>query len=143
MNISGHLAKLLFSLDKNYKSYLEKALAPELTLGQLTVLEMMLEKENVKPSDFTSYLETTPAAVSMLLDRMEKSGLLSREKDPRDRRVVRLKLSAKGKSAGLKGKRIREEFYQKRLEQLSEHNQKLLIYLLTKIESDPESEKIS
>lgn len=138
MSRADEFAKLFFKLSKDYKAYIDEALAPYLTEGQLAVLEVALEKGKVKPSDFLPYLSTTPAAVTTLLDRMEKNGLIQRVRDEHDRRVVWVHLTEKGKREGLRGIKIRERYFKNAIDLISEHNQQLLIYLLGKVTAQPD-----
>jgi len=112
---------------------MEGELTPILTESQLTVLEVILDRGTMKPSDFIPYLATSPAAVTMLLDRMEKNGLLARERDNDDRRIVWVSISEKGKQEAERGMQIRDAFLSNVLNRISSHNQQLLIYLLGKI----------
>ena len=126
-------AKCWFKLTKDYKIYMEQALAPSLTEAQLVVLEMLNDHNRMKPSDLIPYLSTTPAAVTMLLDRMEKNELIRRERDQVDRRIVWVSLSPKGIEETKRGLMIRHHFMDDLLGQISKHNQQLLIYLLSKL----------
>ncbi|KJB85658.1 transcriptional regulator, partial [Paenibacillus sp. E194] len=81
-------AKLWSKLSKDYKSMMDESLAPSLTESQLTVLERIAEYGKVKPSDLLPHLATTPAAITTLMDRMEKNALIIRERDQDDRRIV-------------------------------------------------------
>ncbi|KAF9119055.1 hypothetical protein BGX30_004111 [Mortierella sp. GBA39] len=112
---------------------MENELAPALTESQLTVLEVLSDQERMKPSDLTPLLATSPAAVTMLLDRMEKNGLIQRERDLNDRRIVWVSISEKGKNEVLRGLQIRDAFLSGVLSRISLHNQQLLVYLLGKI----------
>ncbi|WP_010273707.1 MarR family winged helix-turn-helix transcriptional regulator [Paenibacillus senegalensis] len=130
---SDDFAKLWFKLSKDMKTHMEVHLAPSLTEGQLHVLELLSYREKMKPSDFIEYLTTTPAAITTLLDRMEKGGLIVRERDEKDRRIVWVKRTAKGKQECQRGIEIRQQFLDSHLSRISSHNQQLLVYLLGKI----------
>jgi DNA-binding MarR family transcriptional regulator len=131
---SAQFAKLWFKFSKDMKSHMEEALAP-LTESQLNVLEFLLArgKEPLKPSDLLEFLETTPAAVTTLLDRMEKNGLIERERDEKDRRIVWIRVTEKGKAECERGIAVREAFFDSHLDRISRHNQQLLVYLLGKV----------
>ncbi|MGF7048017.1 DNA-binding MarR family transcriptional regulator [Paenibacillus sp. DS2015] len=116
---------------------MESELAPVLTESQLIVLEVIVERGTMKPSDLIPYLTTSPAAVTMLIDRMEKNGLLQRERDSHDRRIVWVNISDKGKQEAERGMQIRNAFLSTVLNRISSHNQQLLIYLLGKITATP------
>lgn len=130
---SKEFAKLWYKLSQDLKLHMDSRLAPTLTEGQFNVLEFLLSHDQVKPSDLIQHLATTPAAITTLLDRMEKNELITRERDNHDRRIVWLRLTEKGESEGRRGMNIREQFLDDYLGKISAHNQQLLIYLLGKV----------
>lgn len=130
---ANEFSKLWSKLSKDYKNVMDAALAPSLTESQLIVLERIAEHERVKPSDLLQYLETTPAAVTTLLDRMEKNALIVRERDLQDRRIVWVTLTAFGQQEMSRGITIRESYWNETLNRISTHNQQLLLLLLTKL----------
>ncbi|WP_058304513.1 MarR family winged helix-turn-helix transcriptional regulator [Gorillibacterium timonense] len=130
---SADFIRLWHKLSKDMKQHLEDELAP-LTEGQLQVLELLLGAENrMKPSDLVEILETTPAAVTTLLDRMEKGSLIQRERDEKDRRLVWITVTDKGKSECDRGIDVRKRYVEAHLGNISSHNQQLLVYLLGKV----------
>lgn len=135
---TNEFAKVWSKLAKDYKLHMENGLAPALTEAQLTVLEVLEEQKRMKPSDFIPYLATSPAAVTMLLDRMEKNGLISRERDERDRRIVWVTISDRGREEVIRGTQVREDYLSHVLNRISSHNQQLLVYLLGKVSAAPQ-----
>jgi len=134
----GQFLRCWVKLSKELHRRLEAELAPELTESQLNVLDVMLMKNgDWTTSELIEFLETTPAAVTMILDRMEKHGLIARTRDERDRRIVRIAVTTKGKTAWERGVRIREQIAASCLSRLSAHNQRLLVYLLSKAAGVP------
>jgi len=133
--ITQEFAKLWWKVSKDLRTHMETELAPTLTEGQLKVLELLMYsgKEKMKPSDFIDHLDTTPAAITTLLDRMEKSELIARERDEKDRRIVWVLVTGKGRQECERGIAIREQFLQTYLSRISSHNQQLLVYLLGKV----------
>ncbi len=130
---SDEFGKLWQRLSKELKSQMESGLAPTLTEGQLGVLELLNLNDRMKPSDLIEHLSTTPAAVTTLLDRMEKNELIVRERDEKDRRIVWVNVTDKGKAERERGIVVREQLLDTYLSRVSAHNQKLLIYLLGKV----------
>lgn len=130
---SDEFAKIWFKLYKDVKVYMDHNLAPTLTESQFTVLEYIHSHERTKPSDLIHYLSTTPAAVTTMLDRMEKNNLIERQRDHEDRRIVWIKLTEKGAHECLRGKELRANFLNDYLSQISVYNQHLLVHLLGKI----------
>ncbi|MEK3723686.1 MarR family winged helix-turn-helix transcriptional regulator [Paenibacillus sp. FSL H8-0034] len=131
--VTQEFAKLWWKLSKDLRTHMDLQLSPTLTEGQLTVLELLIGRDRMKPSDFIEFLATTPAAITTLLDRMEKAELLSRSRDEKDRRIVWVEVTDKGKAECLRGTEIRERFLQQYLSRISSHNQQLLVYLLGKV----------
>ncbi|MCR2802936.1 MarR family winged helix-turn-helix transcriptional regulator [Paenibacillus soyae] len=130
--VSDDFTKLWTRLSREWKISLEQSLAP-LTEGQLNVLELLLESQPMKPSDLIQYLSTTPAAITTLLDRMERNELIVRTRDDNDRRIVWISVSDKGKAEAERGRGIRSSMIEQSLDRISIHNQQLLVYLLGKV----------
>jgi MarR family transcriptional regulator, temperature-dependent positive regulator of motility len=130
---SNEFAKLWSKLSKELKMKMEDQLSPTITEGQLHVLELLNQQSCMKPSDFIEYLETTPAAVTTLLDRMERGGLIKRVRDEKDRRIVWVHVTDKGKAECSRGIEIRDELLKSYLNRISAHNQQLFVYLLGKV----------
>jgi len=132
---SHEFAKIWSKLTKEFKAQMEERLAPTLTEGQLHVLELLQSNPDapMKPSDFLAHLETTPAAVTTLLDRMEKNGLIERRRDEKDRRIVWIHVTDLGKTECSRGITVRDQLLNSYLSRISAHNQQLLLYLLGKV----------
>jgi len=139
--LANEFMKVWYKLSRDYKTYMEQSLAPDLTEAQLTVLEYVMNHDQVKPSDLIEYLATTPAAVTTLLDRMVKNELIVRQRNEQDRRIVWIRLTEKGRREGERGLRIRDAYIRQGLDRISRHSQQLLIYLLGKMAEPPVHEK--
>lgn len=126
-------ARLLGVIMKDFQSHMEEELAPALTTSQLAVLEVLEREGSLKPSDLIPFLSTTPAAVTMLLDRMERGELIRRDRDEGDRRIVWVSITEKGKSEVARGVQVRDDYLSQVLGRISAHNQQLLVFLLGKI----------
>lgn len=122
-------------LSKEWRIALEQELAP-LTEGQLNILELLMQSPLMKPSDLLQYLNTTPAAITTILDRMEKNELITRIRDDQDRRIVWIHVSEKGKEEAERGAKVKQEVIARSLDKISAHNQQLLVYLLGKVASN-------
>ena len=131
--VSTEFARLWMKMTKEWKTHLEDELAPNLTEGQLIVLELLQQHQPMKPSDLLAYLETTPAAITTLLDRMERGGLVERKRDESDRRIVWVTTTEKGQAETSRGVGIRDAYISEALDRISSHNQQLLVYLLGKV----------
>jgi len=133
MDNAADFVKSWMKLTKEWNARMEEDLAPQLTVGQLEVLELMKIYEPMKPSDLLPYLETTPAAITTLLDRMERNGLVARSRDEGDRRIVWVTMTELGRSEVDRGIAVRSEIVSRSLERVSSHNRQLLVYLMSKV----------
>lgn len=133
MDTAAEFVKIWMRLTKDWSASLEEELAPQLTMGQLEVLELLQKEEPMKPSDLLPFLETTPAAITTLLDRMERAGLVERRRDESDRRMVWIHMTELGRSEVDRGLRVRAEVAGRSLERISAHNRQLLVYLIGKV----------
>ncbi|OGW85804.1 MAG: hypothetical protein A2987_05915 [Omnitrophica bacterium RIFCSPLOWO2_01_FULL_45_10] len=50
-------------------------------------------------SDLAKSLSVTTAAMTGIVDRLVREGYLRRESDPKDRRIIKIRLTAKGERA--------------------------------------------
>ncbi|MCD9021082.1 MarR family winged helix-turn-helix transcriptional regulator [Cohnella silvisoli] len=133
MDNAAEFVKSWTKLTKEWNAQMEAELAPQLTAGQLEVLELMLEHEPMKPSELLPHLETTPAAITTLLDRMERGGLVERNRDEGDRRIVWVTMTDLGRSEVERGLAVRSAIVNRSLDNVSSHNRQLLVYLISKV----------
>ena len=70
-----------------------------LTTAQLRVLFMVREEPGVTAGELAARLKVTPPTISGIADRLVKLGLIRREDDEADRRLVRNHLTEAGVSA--------------------------------------------
>jgi len=70
-----------------------------ITNEQSGVLGAIKSRGPLKPSDLASILERSPNSISMLVDRMVKANLVKRTRDRKDRRVVFVTMTDRGRQA--------------------------------------------
>jgi len=68
----------------------------KITLPQFVILNILYKEGETKMSDIARFLDVSTAAATGLVARLVKCGYLVRVYDPHDRRIIRIKLSAKG-----------------------------------------------
>ncbi|TVY02338.1 MarR family winged helix-turn-helix transcriptional regulator [Cohnella terricola] len=139
MDHAAEFVKSWTKLSKDWNAQMETELAPQLTAGQLEVLELLQTYEPMKPSDLLPYLETTPAAITTLLDRMERAGLVERNRDEGDRRIVWVTMTELGRAEVERGVAVRSAIVNRSLERISSHNRQLLVYLIGKVSGTRDS----
>ena len=68
-------------------------------VGQNLVLEVLWEKDGLTPGDLAGRLHVATPTIVNTATRMETAGLLTRERDPDDARLVRLYLTDLARTA--------------------------------------------
>jgi len=132
--VAEDFSRVWGKLSREWKLNLEQELAP-LTEGQLNILELLTEATPMKPSDLLQFLSTTPAAITTILDRMERNEFIQRVRDEKDRRIVWIHVTDKGNAEMQRGASVRRAIMEQSLDRISLHNQQLLVYLLGKVAS--------
>ncbi|MDQ2732484.1 MAG: MarR family transcriptional regulator, partial [Armatimonadota bacterium] len=69
----------------------------ELTVPQVHVLGSLWEEDGKTISQLTNHVCSDGPTLTSLLDRMETKGLISRERDSTDRRMIRIYLQERGR----------------------------------------------
>ena len=82
---------------------------PAFSRGYYRILSILKEEESLRMGDLAQRLDIRPASLSPQLKKMEEAGLIKRQKDPRDLRVVSLSLDEKGEEALALAKDRREK----------------------------------
>ncbi len=92
-------------MDRILNSYnaISKSINPEnlykieLTSSQIKVLATFTERECYSMTELSQMLSVTLPTMTAMIDRLILSGLVKRERDERDRRVVLVRLTGDGK----------------------------------------------
>ena len=107
-----------------------------LTTEQWGVLTAIKARGPMKPSDLAVLLERTPNTISMLVDRMVKAGLVRRTRDRKDRRVVAVSMTEKGKTAVEPAILAGWEFIHEIVSTLSDDEQRDLANMLERVKCE-------
>jgi len=107
-----------------------------ITTEQFGVLTSIKSRGPLRPSELASILERSPNSISMLVDRMVKAGLVRRIRDRKDRRVVFVSLTSKGKETVDPAIPAGWEFIHKVLSPLSYDDQRALASMLEAIKCE-------
>lgn len=81
-------------MDKGLKNYFSDC---GITVTQLAVVNILGKRNMLKLNELSEELKITPAAVSLIVNRLESQGLIERVRSNVDKRVVYAKLSDKFK----------------------------------------------
>ena len=99
---------------------LSKALQPfDLKLAQLDMLMNLYRHPGMSQHDLARKLLVGRSNITMLLPQLEKQGLLTRESDPRDKRVLRLTLTQQGEDLLMEALKVYTELIDRVMAQSS------------------------
>ena len=119
---------------------------PDLSLRQLSALQMIQDDETTTLGDVARRLMVTPAVVTGLIDRLEKRGYVRRIASTGDRRRVHLGLTAAGREAAASSEQNLIGEVATKLSQFSATELKTLeqgLTLLDRVVEELEGERIS
>ena len=99
----------------------------KITLAQFQALSFLAEKKGCIMSELARGMSQSFSATTGIVDRLIRDGLARRERDKKDRRVVRVFITSKGKYTVGQFKKYRKEHLISILESLKEKDRKTLI----------------
>ncbi|WP_167577746.1 MarR family winged helix-turn-helix transcriptional regulator [Ammoniphilus sp. YIM 78166] len=97
MNPFEQLIIALRQVHENFIDVIQLSDESGLTHGQLFLLFTIYRKNSIKTTDIAKHFGITPGAATAIADKLENLGLIVRERDKDDRRVVVISLSEQGK----------------------------------------------
>ena len=92
----------LFSLTHSYETRMIRENPPEqtgMTLFDCAVLMVIGQFSPIKSSELAQRMDVTPTTISIYVRRLTKKGLVSMERNPKDRRVWWLTLTNDGQTS--------------------------------------------
>lgn len=110
------LGKLLAWTGGALARYYQRAVAEHgLTQTSIGVLGVLGHTDAVSHRELAAHLGITPATLTPVVDALEESGELTRERDPSDRRVVRLTITERGRERMVTAYRDVEATFKQRM----------------------------
>ena len=107
----------------------------KLTPGQCFMMYFIREKDRCTVSSLSEKMEVNPSAITVMLDRLENHGFVTRSRDQQDRRVVIVELTKAGEQALDAVMNIRKRILEHCLCQLSPDELESFLTTLEKIAS--------
>lgn len=111
----------------------ELARRADLTGPQLTVVKLLEQIGDLSLSELSEKIRAQNSTVTGIIDRMEREGLVTRERSKEDRRVVYIKLTAKGQKLAQEIPVEPMEIFRSALLSLSGQEMRDLMRIMTKI----------
>lgn len=84
--------------------------------GQYRLLELLHNSQGLSQHEIARKLIIKPSTLTIMLRRLERDGLVTKERDPNDKRIFRIYLSPQGEATLAEGSKkfalLEEELYQ-------------------------------
>ncbi|MCR4425146.1 MAG: MarR family transcriptional regulator [Firmicutes bacterium] len=109
-----------------FKMLAEKGLYP----GQARCLWILHHEDGITQRDLAAHLHVARPTVTVMLQKMERAGLITRRNDDEDQRLTRIYLTDEGRSLLSRMHEIMSDFVSSGIGQLSDHDQLELERLL-------------
>jgi DNA-binding MarR family transcriptional regulator len=111
----------------------ELAKRADLTGPQLTVVKLLEQVGDLSLSELSDKIRAQNSTVTGIIDRMEREGLVTRERSKEDRRVVHSRLTPKGHTLAKEIPVEPMEIFKGALESLSAQEMRDLMRIMTKV----------
>jgi DNA-binding MarR family transcriptional regulator len=107
----------------------------ELSRQQMVLLHTLFINHGATVGELAEDLELSASATTLAVNRLEQMGMIERQRDGVDRRVVRLKLSESGQKLTAEMWRCKREILKQMLSGLDNQEQEQFVELLRKMTS--------
>jgi DNA-binding MarR family transcriptional regulator len=111
----------------------ELAKRADLTGPQLTVVKLLEQVGDLSLSELSDKIRAQNSTVTGIIDRMEREGLVTRERSKEDRRVVHIRLTPKGRALAGEIPVEPMEIFKGALQSLSAQEMRDLMRIMTKV----------
>src|SRR3954471_14526883 len=126
---------LIFLYTESRRLTKDEARKHDLTGPQLTAIKLLAGIGDLSLTELSESMQTKNNTVTGIIDRMEAAGLVKRVRSESDRRVVMIRLTPHGRALGRAIPIEPMQAFRRALEALSEREQKALLKILGKLET--------
>jgi len=105
----------------------------KITLQQFLILEFLYQNGESNMTRLAKFMKVTTANMTGIVDRLVRNGYITREPDSKDRRIINIKLSAKGSELVNKVNTQRRRMIIKTFGKISQQDRLDYLRILTKI----------
>lgn len=129
----GRFQRSLIYLNRIFTNEMMKHMDSQVTSTQMFMLHYIQESGVCRLTALAEKLDVKPGAVTAMIDRLGRSGYVSRENDALDRRVIQVRLTEAGEAIILKAHELRKEIVAKYMECLSPEEIESVTVLMEKL----------
>lgn len=135
MNDADKITEAMERMHRKMRAKLSNKLSHgEITIPQFHILEYLHNKKESVMREIADYLFVTPPAVTGLVDKLVKIGLVQRGFSRSDRRIINISLTPKGKNVISKIKSQTNELLLSFLKKISAQERKNFLKIIGKME---------
>jgi len=97
LKFADEIAEIMAVIMKEFARRQAKELfKSKVTLSQLLILNFLHYSGEPRMTELAKFMKVTTAAMTGIVDRLVRDGYVHRIYDPKDRRIIKIKLTAKG-----------------------------------------------
>lgn len=105
----------------------------KITLPQMAILEQLQRSGELNMSDMARFINVTTAAMTGVITRLVRDGYVARASQPGDRRVIKIKLTAKGEKIMKSVIEQRRQLFKRMFGTLSDREREDYLKILSRI----------
>lgn len=132
-DIDSVVEAILYLYTESRRITKELARRADLTGPQLSVVKLLEQIGDMSLSELSDKIRAQNSTVTGIIDRMEREGLVTRERSKEDRRVVFIRLTAKGHELAREIPVEPMEIFKGAIESLTAQEVRDLMRILTKV----------
>lgn len=132
--VNDQIAQIIFSLSRIMRDEMTfDSETSQLTMMQLQALIFIKKADRVTMGDVAEHFQITLPTVTVLLDKLVHLGLVRRDQNTEDRRVVNVKLTKKGENLTHEAMKQRRKKINHMLSYLSVEDKELLLQIMNRL----------
>jgi MarR family transcriptional regulator, organic hydroperoxide resistance regulator len=129
----NQLEKSFYTTMRTLGPEISEHLEEGLTGDQFFILRIIENKGRVISSELAEEFRVKPSAITAMIDRMIKNDFVTRERDEKDRRVVYITMTDKGKEVLERSEKKRIDIIEKYMSQLETEELESLVQIYEKL----------
>lgn len=126
------LRKIIQAIDMNSKKLVKRV---GLTGPQLVILQEMARGGEVTPGEIARAVSLSQATVTGILERMEKRGLIARQRSRQDKRCIMVRITGAGHKILEEAPPLMQEAFVERFSNLQDWEQTMILSALQRLVS--------
>lgn len=132
--INTFLVDVWGRIDKIEERSLSASLEAEISITEIHIIEKIGDHQPRRMSEVSKALGVTLATLTVACDRLESKGLVARARDQKDKRVVNVSLTAKGRAVYEYHKQFHARMMEAALSDLTPQETSILAESLLKLQ---------